>query len=62
VGTFAQPVLAGEAIVLDGPAKPFPYPLACRGFAGIRYAPESLHELPCEAARRVIQRLRLSPF
>jgi hypothetical protein len=26
VGTFAQPVLPGDAIVLDGPATPFPYP------------------------------------
>jgi hypothetical protein len=60
VGTFAQHVLPGEAIIFAGPAVPFPYPLACRWFAGLRYAPECLHERPFDAARRVIQRLRLS--
>jgi hypothetical protein len=62
VGTFAQRIRPGDAIVLDGPAVPFPFALPCRGFTGIRYTPLALHELPIAAARRAIRQLRLPLF
>jgi hypothetical protein len=61
VGTFAQRVSPGDAIVLAGPTVPFPYALPCRGFVGIRYTLQNLHELPLEAACQVIWHLKLAP-
>jgi hypothetical protein len=61
VGTDEQPVSPGDKIVLDGPMARFPFALPCRGFVGIRYTVENLHDLSPDLARQVIRQLKLEP-
>lgn len=44
VGITDEPMGAGDNIILDGPLVRMPFPRPCKGFQGIRYTTERLHE------------------
>jgi hypothetical protein len=58
VGTLEQLVKSGDMIVLEGPAKAFPFYLPSRGFTGIRYTQENLHTVPSRTAHRAIPHIQ----
>jgi hypothetical protein len=60
VGTHGGLVHSGDEVILAEPLKRMPFPLGCRGFTGVRYTPQNLHELDRPSAEREIRRLKLS--
>lgn len=59
--TDGRPVNPGVRVILAGPLKKLPFFLECRGFTGIRYTPQNLHNLRSDDAEEEIRRLKLWP-
>ena len=60
VGTERQVVYAGDMIVLNEPLNRMPFTLSCRGFQGVRYTAQNLHELDQDSAEAELRVLKLA--
>ncbi len=54
VGEEAEPVAAGDTLIIDTALVRMPFPLACRGFRRYRYISTSLHEVGQDAAEAAL--------
>ncbi|MBI1877383.1 MAG: hypothetical protein HYR94_03975 [Chloroflexi bacterium] len=60
LGTGVDFIEAGDEVFLEGVLRQMPFTLHCRGFPGIRYTAQNLHELDPVAAEEEIRGLSLS--
>ena len=59
VGEEAEPVAAGDTVLIDTALVRMPFPLACRGFRRYRYISANLHEINQNVAEAALAEIGL---